>query len=452
MALNNLKRHRHRHRYRTSFVKLQNETHKHERKKKEFRSVFLPRCVPRRDKKRPRARAMVATAMASTTRPAAAAARTRTSASSLSRRFLSSSSSSSTTTRRTNLFLSSSCGRKKTIEKRLISSSSSSSSSETTKTKATLADRQPVSVGKKNPPLSYELVKGALVKYSIETQKGPHPPTCVFLHGILGSRRNLLSFAKRMAEEMPSWQFLLVDLRCHGQTNTESMESGERRSGKDSVESAAGDVIETLQSLKVYPHMLVGHSFGGKVAMSMVHQFSQGERNKVLPRPVQVWVLDTVPGDAWARTGDHPKDTINFVRTLDTPFASRKHLVDALTGAGFTIEGAQWMTTNLKPAKNGKKGTLDWVFDLDGIKDMYSSYEMTNLWPMLETQPKGLEVDFIRAERSAFVWAEEDVNRLLNTGARIHFLENSSHWVHIDNPNSLLQIMKPSFESFNRKR
>ena len=390
--------------------------------------------------------------MASTTRPAVAAARTRTSASSLSRRFLSSS-SSSTTTRRTNLFLSSSCGRKKTIEKRLIpSSSSSSSSSETTKTKATLADRQPVSVGKKNPPLSYELVKGALVKYSIETQKGPHPPTCVFLHGILGSRRNLLSFAKRMAEEMPSWQFLLVDLRCHGQTNTESMESGERRSGKDSVESAAGDVIETLQSLKVYPHMLVGHSFGGKVAMSMVHQFSQGERNKVLPRPVQVWVLDTVPGDAWARTGDHPKDTINFVRTLDTPFASRKHLVDALTGAGFTIEGAQWMTTNLKPAKNGKKGTLDWVFDLDGIKDMYSSYEMTNLWPMLETQPKGLEVDFIRAERSAFVWAEEDVNRLLNTGARIHFLENSSHWVHIDNPNSLLQIMKPSFESFNRKR
>ena len=390
--------------------------------------------------------------MASTTRPAAAAAKTRTSASSLSRRFLSSS-SSSTTRRRTNLFLSSSCGRKKTIEKRLISSSSSSSSSsETTKAKATLADRQPVSVGKKNSPLSYELVKGALVKYSIETQKGPHPPTCVFLHGILGSRRNLLSFAKRMAEEMPSWQFLLVDLRCHGQTNTESMESGERRSGKDSVESAAGDVIETLQSLKIYPHMLVGHSFGGKVAMSMVHQFSQGERNKVLPRPVQVWVLDTVPGDAWARTGDHPKDTINFVRTLDTPFASRKHLVDALTGAGFTIEGAQWMTTNLKPAKNGKKGTLDWVFDLDGIKDMYSSYEMTNLWPMLETQPKGLEVDFIRAERSAFVWAEEDVNRLLNTGARIHFLENSSHWVHIDNPNSLLQIMKPSFESFNRKR
>ena len=143
-----------------------------------------------------------------------------------------------------------------TTRRRLISFSSS-------ETKAALADQQPSqssSAAKKtSSPLSYELVQGALVKYTVEEKKGPHPPTCVFLHGILGSRRNLLSFAKRMAEEMPSWQFLLVDLRCHGQTNTESTESGERRFGEDSVESAARDVIETLQSLKFYPHMLVGH-------------------------------------------------------------------------------------------------------------------------------------------------------------------------------------------------
>ena len=48
---------------------------------------------------------------------------------------------------------------------------------------------------------------------------------------------------------------------------------------------------------------------------------------RVLPRPVQVWVLDTVPGDAWLRDGgDHPRDTIEFVRTLPVPFDSRKSL------------------------------------------------------------------------------------------------------------------------------
>ena len=37
----------------------------------------------------------------------------------------------------------------------------------------------------------------------------------------------------------------------------------------------------------------------------------------VLPRPVQVWVLDTVPGDVWCDdVGDH-LDTINFYNWKD---------------------------------------------------------------------------------------------------------------------------------------
>lgn len=88
-----------------------------------------------------------------------------------------------------------------------------------------------------------------------------------------------------------------------------------------------------LNHLKIYPHTLLGHSFGGKVAMSMVHQFG-----KQLPRPVQVWVLDTVPGDVWCEAGDHPRDTINFARTIPMPIATRRDLVDCLTGAGFTLE------------------------------------------------------------------------------------------------------------------
>ena len=38
----------------------------------------------------------------------------------------------------------------------------------------------------------------------------PQPPTVVMLHGIMGSKRNLISFAKRLAQAFPAWQFLLV--------------------------------------------------------------------------------------------------------------------------------------------------------------------------------------------------------------------------------------------------
>ena len=286
-------------------------------------------------------------------------------------------------------------------------------------------------------PLKFEIVQGALVKWSVQEPKGPHPPTAVLIHGILGSRRNLLSFAKRLAQRFPSWQFILVDLRCHGQTANMPTPPP----GSNDVTNAAKDVLATLQHLKIYPHSLIGHSFGGKVAMSMVHQFG-----KQLPRPVQVWVLDTVPGDVLCEAGDHPRDTINYARTIQMPIANRKALVDSLTGAGFTLEGAQWMTTNLTPAPGATTGELTWVFYIEGIVAMYQSYEATDLWPMLETQPVGLSVDFVRAERSAFVWADEDVGRIGTYGGRVHYLANSSHWVHIDNPDGLLEILAPSFE------
>jgi len=155
------------------------------------------------------------------------------------------------------------------------------------------------------------------------------------------------------------------------------------------------------------------------------------------------WEGPMLPGDAWREGGDHPRDTIEFVRTLPTPLESRKALVESLIGAGFTTEGSHWMATNLKPRKDGR---LDWTFDLKGIAEMYRSYETTHLWPMLETQPKGLTVEFVRAEQSAFVWTDEDVERITATGARVHVLRDSSHWVHIDNPDGLLEILAPSFE------
>ena len=99
-------------------------------------------------------------------------------------------------------------------------------------------------------PLRYEIVKGALVRWSHEKPEGPHPATCVLIHGILGSRRNLLSFAKRLAVKFPSWQFVLVDLRCHGQTASLQVPPP----GDNDVTSAARDVLATLNKLKIYPN------------------------------------------------------------------------------------------------------------------------------------------------------------------------------------------------------
>ena len=78
----------------------------------------------------------------------------------------------------------------------------------------------------------------------------------------------------------------MVDLRNHGESAATT-----QLPGPHTVDSAAGDILALLRQLKLFPTMLVGHSFGGKVVMSMVDQFGAN-----LPRPVHVWVLDALPG------------------------------------------------------------------------------------------------------------------------------------------------------------
>ncbi len=93
-----------------------------------------------------------------------------------------------------------------------------------------------------------------------------------------------MSFAltvPNVAQAFSSWQILLVDLRCHGDSA-----HIQKMSSSNTVESAAADVLELLRHLKLFPEVLIGHSFGGKVVMSMADQF--GRIGPRLPRPVQV--------------------------------------------------------------------------------------------------------------------------------------------------------------------
>lgn len=184
------------------------------------------------------------------------------------------------------------------------------------------------------PPLAYEFVRGALarsVAAVAESGRGRAPPTAVLVHGILGSRRNLAGFAARLVEGFPAWQVLLVDLRCHGESAAAAAPGAYGHDGgagppppahpaPHTVASSAADILALLASLKLFPEVLVGHSFGGKVVMSMAAQFGGG--GVALPRPVHVWVLDALPGAVRGDgpdAADHPARLVDTLRSLPSP-------------------------------------------------------------------------------------------------------------------------------------
>ncbi|GKA41621.1 protein ABHD11 isoform X1, partial [Tanacetum coccineum] len=166
--------------------------------------------------------------------------------------------------------------------------------------------------------------------------------------------------------------FLLVDLRCHGDS------ASILKTGPHNVSSTALDVLKLLGHLKITPRVIIGHSFGGKVALSMVEQAA-----KPLPRPVRVWVLDATPGKVRAgRDGDdHPAELITFLSAFPNKVVSKGEVIQALVREGFSNDVAQWVVTNLRQTNPSDSSSgFSWIFDLDGIAEMYQSYEDTNLW------------------------------------------------------------------------
>lgn len=86
---------------------------------------------------------------------------------------------------------------------------------------------------------------------------------------------------------------------------------------------------------------------------------------------------------------------------------------------------------------------------------MKFSREMS-YWSLLEHPPKGLEIATVRAEKSDR-WEAHVISRLERLATRqgdgsagkisVYVLPNSGHWVHVDNPKGLLEIVAPKLKS-----
>lgn len=83
-------------------------------------------------------------------------------------------------------------------------------------------------------------------------------------------------------------------------------------------------------------------------------------------------------------------------------------------------------------------------------------YRETSYWSLLEHPPKGMEIDIVIAEKSDR-WEPDTILRLESLDNQkengsagkvaVYVLPNSGHWVHVDNPKGLLQIVAPKIAS-----
>lgn len=137
------------------------------------------------------------------------------------------------------------------------------------------------------------------------------------------------------------------------------------------------------------PHLLIGLSLGGKVALDALQQLAAdaaahaaaaaaagpgggGGGHRALP--LHCWVLDSQPGDVPAEA-DAPTSVgriLSFIASARMPLASRRALTEALDAQAVPRAVAGWLASGLVPVSAADPGgPLHWEFDTAGAASLY---------------------------------------------------------------------------------
>ena len=255
--------------------------------------------------------------------------------------------------------------------------------------------------------------------------------TALILHGIYGCSRNWKLFGRNWSRQGDGLCVVLMDLRGHGESHGAS--------SPHTMRACAEDLDQTLEFYGLRPKTVVGHSFGGKVALHWLEQTSL--------LPSDLWVLDSPPGPGPAGGGE-PQNSevgriIDIVERIPSHPARRSDVSQHFLDGGLSSAVARWMATNLW---RGDDGLLDWHFDPVVIRELLADYWATDAQPIAEDPPGEVRVHLVRAMESRR-WTKRDLlwlDRVSHPRTFVHELKDAGHWLHVDSPDELMKLIELS--------
>lgn len=234
----------------------------------------------------------------------------------------------------------------------------------------------------------------------------------IVLHGLLGMSDNWIMPAKELSKE---YKVILPDLRNHGNSP---------HSDDFNLQVMEDDIVELIQTTGFESIYLLGHSLGGRIAMSVALQHPQLIEKLV--------VVDIAP-----RKYSGNKSISNMMEVM-----SRVDFNNLLTLTAIEefltryIPDARVRNHAMKNLKRKTGGAFEWKANLPVIvKDIE-----TLMAPVYEEVPFTKPVLFIKGGASDFI-SDGDMKPIFHhfPDATLKTIPNGSHWVHVDEPELFLE-------------
>ena len=265
----------------------------------------------------------------------------------------------------------------------------------------------------------------------------------LFLHGLLGNGRNLKTLASKVCSQEEDSISILMDLRGHGK----SVQTFPQPNPPHNFDACVQDVKRTLDIACTVssspfppPTTVVGHSWGGRVALQYAASVASNESRKKLDR---VWLLDTVPGQANESVEKVIDSVTLLLEDCVNESLDRKQVVERLTARyGLEIGLAQWLASSYKA--KGSDGSASFGFDLDVVHGVLSDFEEQDFFGLLSAcLQSDVHVDLVRGGKNSG-WSVDVLRQLgIHHGKNftVHVLPKAGHWVHVDDLPGLLKLM-----------
>lgn len=245
------------------------------------------------------------------------------------------------------------------------------------------------------------------------TEIGEGPPL-VILHGLFGSARNWTSIAKSLGAD---YRVIAVDLPNHGASPWLD---------KLSYEAMADAVADFMDAQGLGDVTLMGHSMGGKTAMTLAHR---------RPELLDALIVADIAPVSYGTDGENlgyleamravPVETL--ARRGDAEAYLEDHVPDPNLRAFFL--------QNIVP----DEGAFRWRINLDGLRD---GMEVLRGFPEPDAAHEGRAL-FIAGGQSAYIRPHHnDVIREQFPNAQIAVMENAGHWLHAEDPAGYVDVVR----------
>jgi esterase len=241
----------------------------------------------------------------------------------------------------------------------------------------------------------------------------------IILHGLFGQSDNWVTVGRRIADQ---FHVYIPDQRNHGQSPHTSIHS---------FPAMTDDLAEFIEELHIENPVLIGHSMGGKVAMTYALE-NPGKVKKLV-------VIDISPRRYPERI-THTQ-VISQMISIDLETLTTRGEVEKILNSNIADTRVRmFILKNLYYKIHGK---LAWRLNLDAI-----SQSMDLLFDSIcsENQYKGPTL-FIRGGKSDYVPdADIPMIKSMFPEAVIKTITGASHWVHADAPEELCFMLSSFLE------